>query len=568
MLEIRISGVPMRLLPNTVMTLVQKNPIFSGGFQAEAYSLPITLPTTGNDLLLGFSSLPESGVNTLEFPCEVYCEGVLQCLGSFQIQQAGDATIQGVIVGTMFEKSFLEKKISELEYGGDRLVASDDATLRMHATATATGSVDTFDYVFFPIENRTFFNESTGIENEIVNAYVPGTGFAWNQITSSWDYPCMPFPYLRYVMERVASYGGMALFGDFFNDAELRTLTIYNTFSIRNIANWAINLKNHLPPDISIRTLIQGICGMFNAAAWRDKNGGLVLQKRQGLSQRAPAFDWTNKAAPSPQISYDAVHKQGYSLKMSVDTNDQVGKLLERGSTRYPSMTGVVANVAALPPLAIAGSVYFVLSDHCWYLKRYDLPSVYYKQMHYGFRPSLSVGDGKTVITTEVGTLPMVKQDKATVGPYPVGIWDGIFPHAKQHGNDIALVPEQENPYSLRFLFYRGMQPCNLVLPVGTSTYPLGSSDVWNYNGAQIGNYALQWDGANGLYERFYKDWLEMLANSKRVTWKLRLSAAELSLFDMTQKVRINGCNYFVEQLNIPLTSSGVGTVTAKCLQV
>lgn len=566
MLEIKINGKPLRLSPNTVLNLVQKNPLFSSGFQAETYSLPVSVPTAGNDLLLGFASLPESNGVALEYPCEVYCEGALQCIGTFQIQRANDVSIQGVVVGAVFEKDFLEKKIAEIEYGGDRLVASDDATLRAHATATAAGNVNTFDYVFYPIEHW-YFNSDTPVF-VAVNSYVPGTGFGWNQVVSSWDFPCMPFPYLRYIMARIASTGAMSLFGDFFNDAELRQLTIYNTFSIRNIGNWTINLKNHLPPDVSVKGLIQAICSLFNAAIWRDKNGRMVVQKKQVLSTLAPAHDWTTKALPSADTAYDGDPRQGYTFKMAVDTNDRIGKSLERGSTKYGSITGVVPDVASLPPLANAGSVFFVLSEQSWYFKRYDLPSAYYEQIYYGFRPSMSVGNGKTPIATEVGTLPMTKQDKVTVGPYPVGTWEGIFPIAEQRGNDIALAPDKDNPYSLRLLFYRGMQPCKLILPTGTSTYPLGSSDVWNYDGVQIGNYALQWDGANGLFDRFYKEWLTMLLYSKRVTWKLRLSAADLSLFDMTQKVRINGCNYFVEQLSIPLTNSGVGTVTAKCLQV
>lgn len=156
--------------------------------------------------------------------------------------------------------------------------------------------------------------------------------------------------------------------------------------------------------------------------------------------------------------------------------------------------------------------------------------------------PEVRLGNGKEEVRPGADTLRMVREAD------PVDGRGWLLPAAEQKGystrNDYEL---RDNRLThLRFLFYRGMQPDGQG-----QLYPLGSSGTENYAGQRVGNYSLSWDGADGLYETWHKDWLAFRANARQEERAVPLTLAEFLLLDPTEKDMVLGLKFLWERISV-----------------
>lgn len=115
------------------------------------------------------------------------------------------------------------------------------------------------------------------------------------------------------------------------------------------------------------------------------------------------------------------------------------------------------------------------------------------------------------------------------------------------------------NDPSLRLLFYRGLQPDPF-----DNNYPFASSQNINAKGEVIGNYTLNWDGEAGLFENFWKEYVEMLSTGKEVQKVLRLTVQDLiELKDFENPTRYlyhtrGNIRAVIKQVQFKVSSSGI----------
>lgn len=98
-------------------------------------------------------------------------------------------------------------------------------------------------------------------------------------------------------------------------------------------------------------------------------------------------------------------------------------------------------------------------------------------------------------------------------GPWTIGDW--IIPCFDGKAST-DLLGIGENDCGIRFFFYHGFQPSLGATGLPSVTYPMGSSCEYNILNEQLCEWNLKLEGENGIYETFYKDWLEV-ANNPRV---------------------------------------------------
>jgi|GEM_PF-2155326 len=159
--------------------------------------------------------------------------------------------------------------------------------------------------------------------------------------------------------------------------------------------------------------------------------------------------------------------------------------------------------------------------------------------------PEVRLGNGKEVLRAGADTLRMVSEPDPNA---PGRQW--LVPAAEQAGcSDRAGLEMQDNSLGhLRFLFYRGMQAdSNGVL------YPLGSAGTINYAGQQVGNYALAWDGPNGLYEQWHRGWLAFRANARIEERVVPLTLAEFKALNPARKDMVEGLLFLWERISVQL---------------
>ncbi|MCA8830191.1 hypothetical protein [Hymenobacter pini] len=159
--------------------------------------------------------------------------------------------------------------------------------------------------------------------------------------------------------------------------------------------------------------------------------------------------------------------------------------------------------------------------------------------------PEVRLGNGKEVIRPALDTLRMVREADPVK---PGRSW--LVPAAEQAGgSDRKDFDMQDNRVGqLRLLFYRGLQPDSQG-----QLYPLGSAGTVNYGGLTVGQYALSWDGPDGLYEQWHKDWLAFRLNARQEERVVPLTLAEFLSLDPARKDRVQELHFLWERISVQL---------------
>lgn len=526
----------------TALALEVTNPFLTTDMQSGGYTLPIDLPNSdGNKLLFGFPNLPESVLDTNEYPARLSVEGIDWYYGIVYVIGADERSIRLSFIANNWDQNKRDKLLRTLTLGGVRNVSTTNGGFITHANQSVgnNASVNNWDYLFFPIWHERFA-EGYGTPNRWLNAW-----FASGNTFQNLAQAAVPFPYLVYLLRQIAIDMGMTLAGDFSANAEIQKCVVFNNFDVGNTApNVQINLQNHVPQDITIQVLLDSIRNLFNVAIYPDLSKGRLMMQFKTLPNPATATpDWTNRLSPYPTI--DIKTDDGFKLTQTPDDEDDFYQFI-KDYVLYAdkALFATVANAGSLPANAPEGSVAYITNNQTWAVRR---STTWREIRYYGYGCTVQKGKGDLQITSQAGTLTMAKK------PYPTG---GTFlqlaPQTKQLGNTPSLPNVgQTNPYSLRFLFYRGKQPNS-----SGSLYPMGSSDVYNINGSIVGNTALRWWGTYGLYERRWKDWLKAISSNKSCTFRGWIAPQDIQEMDWQNAVFRHGSNtYLIEKINLNIPS-------------
>lgn len=298
-----------------------------------------------------------------------------------------------------------------------------------------------------------------------------------NPYAGSYDttQPIVAMPYLRVVVEQVCALIGYELAGSFFNDLEVQRLVLYSNQAV-DVASGTVDLSQHLP-DQSLPDFLVAFRGLFCLSTVFDsvRRQFLVDSLRDVLAD-ARYVDWSDRLEAG--LEWEPNTSAGYWLKQTLDGGDDLSK---------------------------------------------NAPASEYE---------LKVGGATEQIEVDASSLSMQRgQPTPTAGSTAA---DTLLPVTVQKGNSPLLPDEKDNKVSLRLLFDRGLQK-----DANGQEYPLASAEVVDYGGLQVGNYSLRWDGPQGLYQVWHKDWLDFRSRTETVTRSLRLRLADLLQLDPRRKVLI-----------------------------
>jgi hypothetical protein len=87
---------------------------------------------------------------------------------------------------------------------------------------------------------------------------------------------------------------------------------------------------------------------------------------------------------------------------------------------------------------------------------------------------------------------------------------------------------------------------------------PFASANNYRSNGAQLSSLALRWDSQHGIRERYYSEFENFMENTQLVSFRLRLTIADIINFNPVKKWRIRGNNYFVKNIKVTMTMNGL----------
>lgn len=160
------------------------------------------------------------------------------------------------------------------------------------------------------------------------------------------------------------------------------------------------------------------------------------------------------------------------------------------------------------------------------------------------------IGQGVENIDTDAAPLHTITEtDTINAGR------EWTIPAIKQSGSS-GLFDLGINKHALRLMYYQGAFD-----PAANATHRYGLA---NYTGT---NYDLRWQGANGLYEKRYKSWLDFMSSAIPVQRKVSLNLADIRNLDYTRKVMIDHVKYYWTSIRLNATQKGLTDATVSLIK-
>ena len=572
-----------------------KNPMFITGDLEGSYIYNFKLPlTTLNRSVLEFPDRIEKypGFST-DMDCRITFDGIpIVDQSTITVKYTGGNFLTANVkcgIGHIFYK-LKDKLLSDIDLGGVRNLCGSPFIPIDYYNETVAGSYPDYDFVLFPVQNTEFYKDTNVDDNwknniQIVNYYLNGS---FRQGLSSGD-PTggtfTPFPYIVYILNQIfGGYGYASKSNVFLQNGDLRRLVLYNNYAdtvtvavpdpgppptvvYSSKANHNINLANQVP-QYSVLDFL-GDLRVFALAYFVDSHSrSFDIKFLNDIIRSADYIDYTDRTAPLRDIDHEKAN--GYKFSWEVSSDGWAGKYLHRDLSRF-TIKDPVATVLDLPfdEYNEINDVRLVIDQDVYYIFRWDEASsgFTWNYFSYRFNDVESGSDPFWEMKSKISPL-MVDKLADQNAQSPTRSW--LVPVIEQSGsNKFFLNSEYQlhfNDPGKRFLFYRGMHQDSIG-----GSYPLGTNDVYNYAGDKIAdaNLSLKWEGAYGLYLNLWKTYLNWYINVRKlVTFSRIFAAPEIRNLDFSKKHRIDGTDYLIKEIKIPVTEKEILPAKMDCYRV
>jgi hypothetical protein len=410
----------------------------------------------------------------------------------------------------------------------------------------------------YTVENTNYYDYLNPIIPKITgNPLYPG------QLAQD-DQPLVPFPLVKKMLYMILQETGNTISEDTFFDDELSQLILFNHEAINNFQRlvkngWRYSLTgviyyNDIVPDISFNTFLNDIRQYFNLLVdYNSRNLNVKILRIDSLFDQLPENwskhllkEWNYRQEPiEAGLDYTWVEEP-----LSDELLPQFENTARGTDVNFKSNLPVSPVNGLVIVKATKENKFYRYETSAWQLFAEDL---YNSQTERNRR--IVTGCSPLFTIQYPYTKPNV------LWPFQIN-W--LLPYTKQPGN---LLKEDKVAAPHRYLIYRGWQDCLVKLTSEsefvTAEYPFASSHNYDLAGNKIGDYSLAWNAEDGVYEKFWKRWLNFLKNSSPVMMEFDLSIIELMEMDLTRKKLINGVEYFIDELEFEVNQT-ISTARAK----
>jgi hypothetical protein len=610
-LHIKANGQWLDLLPDFKIKVVLHSQAFPDNWDRSDHSYSISIPKTAtNSAVLRYRG--EIGVRepNTDVPVEVYQDNFRLFKGLLKVQNMErnyNCFLKLDI--TELNSTFGEKRLQDYDYEKNIPYQWSDA------------QVNTQFYPDVPLAHPTFyayrlFGDRLAPQSD--DNWVLNTFGGYN----AGHTPDFPSPYLMYVLDQIFIESGYAKpLGDFMEDTELQRLVMMsNRHRPETLTGWQWDAGKHLP-DLSVREFIDSLRALFNIGVYfRRGSGQPEIRKNHNVFSSAATIDWTKKVVRemkrdtfplfgAVRLSFDDDYYQAFA-----DTNIPPGNL----TNQYDDQVTVMLQPQLLTRRIIAKSentVWAVNSGFGWRTTDYNCkvidPNDYLQFPAVATRsqlPALSwpADENKICLVEDEGWYHITMLNLITNQPeWRLYAWDngrvevgqtdnekwldlksrinvpvmdrtgteisgdilyylphikgfeGISPDTWSTDDPYAGTVQQEPKHWSFMAFYRG----EFMHGTGTG-FPerLFSSTEWDFDGNQIGNYSLRWNGPNGLLAKFWNSGLEFLAKGRRQIIKVNIDLTDFMALDLGKRYYIHGQSGLIKKIEIEFPLTGPAT--------
>lgn len=577
MIAITINSEALDLYENTSIRLEKSNPMFDFDSIPGAIVFPFKIPHTARNLRL--LKYPDTIMNVAldtPFDAVLILAGLHYADAVLRIDQVvvNESTIYLTLDAGDFLSLIKELSLKEIDLG-QLQIGTTEFSLRAFMNQTTIDSWPNQAGVFFPFRNEAFVGEdsytvfpgahapATPISPTcpILNYYHAGTFEEWwAQFGETYGLSVKstnstPAIYIAHILQRICAHAGYSFEGIFQDDQELAALVMQSLTLIRDDASIDHVEINTLVPDIDLQIFLVAVRRLFCLSLdFSSKNQRVTFTAIRDILQADAKDDWTEFA--SPEFKLDRRYAEEFHFDWTLDSND-AASVDEVQPTITFALKGSVADVASLPVSAARDDIWLVIQEWRYYTWN-GIDWIFYSHPLQPFGNSSAAKQVKSIFS------PVAMEFSEDTIPTDY-FWDVIppsrswkIPYMSQEGT-YTFAKRITSEIKPRLLFYRGMQPDTLG-----NDYPFASADTTDGAGNVVGNYALSWQDEAGIYETWWKDYVDFIYKTRLVTLSLDLEIAQIINLDFHRKKRINGVDYFINKLSTTITMDGISAVTAE----
>lgn len=335
MLEIELADGSGRLdlLPNTKIDFEQNFNLYDFEHIEGTRSWSFSLPKTPNNIgLIGkfaFINSRTEFANHLKIHVNIASNLWKSGLLYFQTESASEWKVYFAGEGGVLKRIFNERSLKDFSLS-EYVVTGD---MYNHAKDVAVAGPATYPYTFaevylpkadidenevpLPFANYLKFNQSTG----------KWTGFAG--AVNSFYWPLIPFPFVKSVINEIASELSINFSGDLWDNDEFERLVFFNTKALNAVDQETgrasgppvneIHLGDHIP-DIKFSDLLKDIARFFNqTVSYIDRTRTIVFNHRSTLLSASMNLNLRDK---TEYVTQKYTEKRNYSFSSPFNDDD------------------------------------------------------------------------------------------------------------------------------------------------------------------------------------------------------------------------------------------------------
>lgn len=565
------------------------------------YSYPFSLPKTErNRKIFQFTDEWDAiGPLPKDIAAELELEGE-RLTGLLSMTEVTDTAYSLFFIVKDAVTASLETKINTIDLGGEReIIGGTWASMREHANDVANAAIRAYDYVFAPVWNPNLHDGVTDYPYNVAHTY--------SGIVNMWDYQAesffqepnvdridwdaatpsyydpkkvptvssfVPFPYLVYVLDRIAAHLNMKISSSWMEEEAIQRLVIYNTFTLDAVSPTTfsgytyyimdsatvINLQNHLP-DITIGELLKGIQEMFNLRIEIQENTIIIEKKNSYFTPTRPIPTDTIKLTKQAPFQLE----KDYSFELKADDNCEISTAFSAITIPYENIKPDIANEAAFPSDP-ENTVRFCIEEGQDFMIQYALAK---KQPIITQGGILKIGQAEkkqniscnTVPTYRGHTYKYIQGSDTASTPTIYTANTGIIPMAMQTGISTYYNVGEKGNFSFRILSYMGMQPS---IKGGPS--PMLSNHIYDNDNNAIANaISLKWVGTpQCLYPMWHSNW--QFDEKRKVTLRANIDSTILKKLKQPNRFILQGREILIISISVPYSTDGIETAEIQAI--
>ncbi|THU34256.1 hypothetical protein FAM09_24875 [Niastella caeni] len=586
---LQIKGEFLDLFPNTILELEEENPFLQLTNEVQGqYSLPLSIPLTEKNMrLLGYPNLLNVKKSTVGIETVCITNGLQHSRGQIKLESGqsnlnasgrGSISVYYLFGVSDFYKFVENKSLADCDYGSDISFPWHGTNVYSgngfwaHVTTVMNSSPGTFDYAIFPIINAggltryqaqgpcilNFGGSITSGDGSANNPYVlPGNytlDLSWVNFRLGWRNEICPFPYLKFVIQKLFSTFGWSVQGSVLNDPDfLKIVLLHNKIidyvgpsvaALNGSSQFVVwNMKNHVP-RVKIGTFLLALSNRFGwwldfdyrkkIVTIRHRNNVVAVRTQRNV---IPAATYNFKVNSEAKI---------YSIKQASGSGEKID---------VTNLQGIVNNRHNLPTAGegVENQMFFVLSENAYYR---------------------CVSD-ENIFTWEKSadnTFDYIQKDQTDEIITNCLVPESYFDLLRDIGRNslnrnitvpyINIFPGESETDTFYVAYNFGLKDSYNSNGQPDYKYPMASAGCYDNKGNLITSTALvfEFNDATTDYGLFIKNWsffLTFLQQREEITIQMPFTVAELLNINYTQTILIRNAEYFIKNPHFRLPLKG-----------